>query len=273
MVPVGGATRRHPAIYFVRGGDGQAPVALVSTGAGSLASAFPFELPSAPGPGGTQALAVNTTAGGVVYDVEYALVTVSGGAPVTNTNSAYALARCASCTTVAVSFQVVLVVGHSDRVAPIDAAVAFNKSCPACVTTAIADQLVVTLSGQPTQELIDRLTAALRRLDALKALGANATPAQIAAEVEQVQQEVDDALRQSGLATDQTSTTTTATGTTTPATSTAETTTAPETTTAETTTADTTTTAETATTTAETTTAETTTAATTTTAETTTTGP
>ncbi len=35
----------------------------------------------------------NTTNGGVTYDVAYALVTVTGGAPVTNTNSAYAIAQ------------------------------------------------------------------------------------------------------------------------------------------------------------------------------------
>ena len=70
--------------------------------------------PARPGPGDTQALAVGTKDGGVNYDVAYALVTVSDGAPVTNTNSAFAFAHCKACTTVAVSFQVVLVVGQSN---------------------------------------------------------------------------------------------------------------------------------------------------------------
>ena len=170
MIPVGGATKRHPALFVIPGTKGQAPVAIVSystpppggaptAGAGSApgaagsgttssagggtrrhrrhasatgapstpgtttptpteARAFPFTLPSTPGPGGTQALAENTTNGGVTYDVAYSVVTVNNGAPVTNTNSAYALAHCQSCTTVAVSFQIVLIVGQSKDIAP-----------------------------------------------------------------------------------------------------------------------------------------------------------
>src|SRR5206468_7838197 len=102
------------------------------------ATAFPFKLPSAPKPGDSQALAVNTKDGAVKYDVAYSLVTVRDGAPVTNTNSAYAFASCRACTTVAVSFQVVLVVGQSRLIAPIDAAGALNGNCPSCITTAIA---------------------------------------------------------------------------------------------------------------------------------------
>ncbi len=79
----------------------------------------------------------------------YALVTVTGGAPVTNTNSAYALAHCNACTTVAVSFQVVLVVGQSNKILPGNAAGALNYDCPACTTTAIADQIVITLTALP----------------------------------------------------------------------------------------------------------------------------
>ena len=160
MIPVGGATKRHPALFVIPGAKGQAPVAIVSystpppggranrgcgqrSGRGRLArracrrhrargsasatgapstpgtttpttdgAAFPFTLPSTPGPGGTQALAENTTNGGVTYDVAYSVVTVNNGAPVTNTNSAYALAHCQGCTTVAVSFQIVLIVGQ-----------------------------------------------------------------------------------------------------------------------------------------------------------------
>ena len=87
----------------------------------------------------------------------YALVTVSGGGNVTNTNSAYAIAHCRACTTVAVSFQLVLVVGQSKVIAPINAAGALNYDCPACVTTALADQIVVTLKAQPSQQLLDTL--------------------------------------------------------------------------------------------------------------------
>ena len=87
MIPVGGATKRHPALYIVPGKNGAPATALLSNGR-RLATAFPFRLPSAPGPGGTQALAVNTTNGGVVYNIAYGLITVADGDAVTDTNSA-----------------------------------------------------------------------------------------------------------------------------------------------------------------------------------------
>ncbi|MGZ4221757.1 MAG: hypothetical protein ACXVH3_11375 [Solirubrobacteraceae bacterium] len=166
MIPVGGATRQHPAMFVISQGKGKPAVAILSGSApdpshpsggtfspkpGSTSStttpstptpssststasaaptspspvnatAFPFQLPSAPGPGGTQALATNTKDGGVLYDVAYSIVTVQDGAPVTNTNSAFAIAHCNACTTVAVSFQVVLVIGQSRIITPINAA-------------------------------------------------------------------------------------------------------------------------------------------------------
>jgi len=165
----------------------------------SSATAFPFALPAPPGPGDTQALATNQTDGGVVYRVAYAVVTVSGDQPVTNDNSAFAIASCNACTTVAVSFQVVLVVGESQVVAPIDAAGALNYDCPACMTTAIATQLVVTLTAEPPEELKARLNAALQKLNLLPLLGASATPDQIAAQVTGVQEDIENLLRDSGL--------------------------------------------------------------------------
>ncbi len=105
---------------------------------------------------------MNTQNGGVKYDVAYSLVTVKNGAPVTNTNSAYALANCQACTTVAVSFQVVLVIGQSNNIAPINAAGALNYDCPACTTTAIADQIVITLKSQPSKALLAKLEQALQ---------------------------------------------------------------------------------------------------------------
>ena len=243
MIPVGGATKTHPALYIIPAGKGRPPVAILSgstpppgppgtggttstsgqtgstttapatattpspsAGSGQStstgpATAFPFTLPSAPGPGGTQALAVGRKDGGVTYDVAYSLVTVHGGAPVTESNSAFALANCKGCTTVAVSFQVVLIVGRSHLIAPIDAAGALNYDCPACTTTALADQLVVTLSAQPSRALVDELDADLKKLDALSALGANGTPTAVASEVASVQQQIETQLDNSGLRT------------------------------------------------------------------------
>jgi putative peptide zinc metalloprotease protein len=251
MIPVGGATKAHPAMYVIPGAKGQKPVAVLASsspdpssaprgpGAGGAASTsaapstttstavpapgtttsttsasasatpsspteanvFPFQLPAAPGPGDSQALAVNRTNGGVLYDVTYSLVTVSDGAPVTETNSAYALANCRSCTTVAVSFQVVLVVGQSRIIAPVNAAGALNGDCPACTTTAIADQIVVTLKSQPSAQLLGQLQDELKKLDALSQLGTQGTPAAVAAQVAAVQQQIEHELDASGLPT------------------------------------------------------------------------
>ncbi len=129
---------------------------------------FPFELPDAPGEGDNQALAVNTGDGSVVYDVAVALVWVKDGEVADNRNEAYALASCTSCRTVAVAFQVVLVVGQSDAVAPLNAAVAANDGCVKCVTTALAVQLVVTLREMPSDEVQAQIEAALARLDGLE---------------------------------------------------------------------------------------------------------
>ena len=246
MIPVGGATKQHPAMFVISQGKGKPAVAIVSGSApdpshasggtfspkpgGSTSStpapstppptsststtstpvnatAFPFQLPSAPGPGGPQALATNTKDGGVLYDVAYSIVTVQDGAPVTNTNSAFAIAHCKACTTVAVSFQIVLVIGQSKIIAPINAAGALNYDCTACLTTAVADQIVVTLKSQPSKELAAQLAADLKQLDALPGLGSDATPAAVASAVAAVQQEIETQLHDSGLLTTSSSTT------------------------------------------------------------------
>ncbi|MCU1431381.1 MAG: hypothetical protein JWP95_486 [Actinotalea sp.] len=105
---------------------------------------FPFNRPAPPDEGDNQALAVNTADGSTVYDVAFALVWVTDG-EATERNEAYALASCTGCTTVAVAFQVVLLVGQTDTVVPENLAAAVNYSCVACVTYALATQLVVTL--------------------------------------------------------------------------------------------------------------------------------
>jgi putative peptide zinc metalloprotease protein len=253
MIPVGGATKAHPAFFFVPGRDGRPGVGILD--ANGRSTAFPFQLPGPPGPGDTQALAVNTTDGTVVYRVAYAVITVQDGAPVANTNGAYALADCKACAAVAVSFQVVLVVGTSRNVAPIDAAAAVNYDCPACLTVALANQIVVTLSSQPTDELVQKLQAALQQLDATSS---RTSATAITDLVQQVQKQIDSVLQQSGQVATTPATTTPQTTTTTQ--------TAPASTTATSTTTHSTTTAPAATTTAPSTTEQTTTTATTTTA-------
>ncbi len=123
---------------------------------------FPFNRPPAPGEGDNQALAVNTEDGSTVYDVAFALVWAEDETT-DNVNSAYALASCADCTTVAVAFQVVLVLGQSD-VVPQNLAAAVNYSCIECVTGALAQQLVVTLDGPLSDARREELAALWARI-------------------------------------------------------------------------------------------------------------
>jgi putative peptide zinc metalloprotease protein len=117
---------------------------------------FPFNRPAPPGEGDNQALAVNTGDGSTVYDVAFALVWADEGT-VANTNEAYALASCTGCTTVAVAFQVILVLGQADVVAPENLAVAVNYACLDCLTYALATQLVVTLSEPLSEEAVEAI--------------------------------------------------------------------------------------------------------------------
>ncbi|MCU1569729.1 MAG: hypothetical protein JWR33_470 [Naasia sp.] len=124
------------------------PAAGEDTGSGTDPPAwvFPFDRPNAPDGDGSQALAVNTTDGSVVYDVAFALVWADGGT-VDTTNEAYAFASCSGCAAVAVGFQVVLVVGQADVVVPQNLAEAVNYNCVDCVAFALAQQLVLTVTG------------------------------------------------------------------------------------------------------------------------------
>ena len=172
--------------------------------------AFPFTLPAAPGEGDNQALAVNAADGTVVYDVAVAMVWVDDGRPVDNRNEAYALASCTACTTVAVSFQVVLVVGQTDVVAPVNIAVAANSGCVQCTTVALAVQLVVTLSEMPSEDLQARIDGALDRLD-----GDLTDLDGLYAEVQAVQAEIVTLLSDAGLVAGMPSSTTASTAVTT----------------------------------------------------------
>ncbi|MGZ6695237.1 MAG: hypothetical protein ACXVFL_06275 [Solirubrobacteraceae bacterium] len=244
-IPVGGATKKHPAVFVIKGTHGQKPVVIVtdkapdpgrvppaatagsaaapsSTGAGTAPGATTSAVGAGTarlaGPGGQQA------GRRVKYDVVYSLITVRGGQPVDEAKTAYAFANCNACTTVAVSFQLVLVVGESQTIAPINFAGALNGNCPACVTTAIADQIVVTLKAQPSDDLLKKLNEELRQLNAIPQLGAGGSPAAVAGEVADVQHQIETELDNSGLlANPRTSTSTS--GPTTPASTTPGTTT------------------------------------------------
>ncbi len=119
---------------------------------------FPFDRPLPPAEGDNQALAVNTEDGSVLYDVSFALVWADGDEAL-NVNEAYALASCQDCRTVAVAFQVVLLVGSVDVVVPQNLSAAVNYACIECVTYALATQLVVTLPGELSADGQEALAA------------------------------------------------------------------------------------------------------------------
>jgi putative peptide zinc metalloprotease protein len=137
-------TRQEPQLALVL-----VPRHTNATGASTAAAptwVFPFNRPGPPAIGNNQALAVNTTNGSTVYDVAFALVWADGST-VTNRNEAYAFAACTGCRTVAVAFQVVLVVGSANIVVPQNLSGAVNYSCAQCVTYALAQQLVLSIPG------------------------------------------------------------------------------------------------------------------------------
>ena len=173
------------------GASASAGAAAASDGTGETGWVFPFSKPLAPGPGDNQALAVNTTDGTVDYDTAFALVWVEDGADATNTNEAYAFASCTSCAAVAVSFQVVLVVGDNHVAAPENLAGALTSDCVNCLTYALAKQLFVTLDG-PLSD------AAMAELDALWAEIAAYGDSIAAGDVpiDQIQAQLDDYERQ-----------------------------------------------------------------------------
>lgn len=150
---------------------------------------FPFNHPDAPGAGDNQALAVNTTDGTTVYDVAFALVWADGSS-VLNRNEAYALASCRSCTTVAVGFQVVLVLGQANVIIPQNLSAAVNYNCRACVTYALAQQLVVTLPGNLSADAMTRLDQVWQRLEAFGSTIRSVPLAQIQAELVRYEREI-----------------------------------------------------------------------------------
>ena len=201
MIPVGGATAKHPALTLVYGSRGHGPVAIVGGGEGhsGWGTAFRFNITGTHGVNST-AVAVGAKNGGTVYNVAYSLVTVSHGAPVTSRNTAVAIGEnCRGCTSVAVSFQVVLVVGRSSVIAPINSAESLNKDCPSCSTLALAEQLVVTLKKQPPKSLLNELKQALQRLNDLSALRGPDAAQLIVNQVTAIQNQIVQELQASGL--------------------------------------------------------------------------
>jgi putative peptide zinc metalloprotease protein len=124
---------------------------------------FPFDQPLPPAEGDNQATAYNTTDDSVTYDIAFALVWATGN-EVLNVNEAHAYASCSNCVTVAVAFQVVLIMDDAQVVVPQNLSVAANYECHECVTAAVASQLVLSIDGAPGEEQLVALADLWDRL-------------------------------------------------------------------------------------------------------------
>ncbi|MGH3334580.1 MAG: hypothetical protein ACRDOZ_02090, partial [Nocardioides sp.] len=126
---------------------------------------FPFDEPLPPAEGDNQAAAYNTTDGSMKYDIAFALVWAEGN-EVLNVNEAHAYASCSNCVTVAVAFQVVLIMDDAQVVVPQNLAVAANYECYRCITAALASQLVLSVEETPGEEQLLALGDVWNRLTA-----------------------------------------------------------------------------------------------------------
>lgn len=158
-----------------------------------------FALPAPPGEDDNQALALGDRDGKHVYEGAYALIYVTDGSAVRHRNTAYALASCTGCSTTAVAFQVVLVVGDSRIVVPVNEAAAGNERCLSCVTTALAVQVVASLERLPDGRTAAALKAAMAPLHGLQGRSVTLGPTGLLAEVKAVEAQVLAVLAGSGL--------------------------------------------------------------------------
>ena len=79
--------------------------------------------------------------GGRAFDFEWSLERQRAGV-VEHKNTAQAGARCSDCRATAIAFQIVIVEGQPEKLAPVNQAVAVNDQCTRCVVYAGARQLV-----------------------------------------------------------------------------------------------------------------------------------
>ena len=96
--------------------------------------------------GDNTAVAVNTEDGASVFRLAFSVRMVANGV-IDEKNTAYALASCTDCQTVALAFQVILVWNNPDVVVPENVALAYNDQCVECLTYASATQIVLGFDG------------------------------------------------------------------------------------------------------------------------------
>ncbi len=157
--------------------------------AGEQPWVFPFDKPLPPEDGDNQALAVATRDGSVAYDVAFAMVWVDGDEAL-NVNEAHAYASCSDCVAVAVAFQVVMVMDGAEVIVPQNLAVATNYDCYRCITAAIANQLVLSVPGEPGEEQLVALAQVWNRLSAYASEITSHSLSDITAQLESVKAEI-----------------------------------------------------------------------------------
>jgi putative peptide zinc metalloprotease protein len=175
--------------------DGTAPDGAAPDGQEAGSWVFPFNRPLPPDAGDTQALAVNTSDDTVAYDLAFAMIWADEE-QVTNTNEAYAFASCKNCAAVAVSFQVVLIVGDSEVIVPQNIAAAVNYDCVQCLTYALASQLVVTIDGPLTDKSMTALSELWADIAAFAQDIASVPLAELQAALEAYQEQIKDIIRE-----------------------------------------------------------------------------
>jgi len=150
---------------------------------------FPFDKPLPPDEGDNQAAAYNTTDDSMKYDVAFALVWAEGD-EVLNVNEAHAYASCSNCVTVAVAFQVVLIMDDAQVVVPQNLAVAANYECYRCITAALASQLVLSVEETPGEEQLLALGEVWNQLTAFGQSITSYSLAEISAQLEGFKTEI-----------------------------------------------------------------------------------
>jgi putative peptide zinc metalloprotease protein len=173
-----------------------------SAAAGPASGGYRFTPPGAPGPEDNQALATNYTDGSTLIEVSPSLVWVTDGS-VGSTNQAYALASCADCATVAVAFQVVLAVGTTPEIGPQNEAVAVNRDCSACRTQALAMQTVLTVPELPSVEERAQLAALWDRVEAVMAAAPSTGLSSVRSQLDALESEIAELLGATVAANDQ----------------------------------------------------------------------
>lgn len=128
---------------------------------------FPFPAPPAPQEGDNRALSVNTTDDTMVTAMAVAWAVIQDEVA-DDRNEAHAYASCDRCVALAAAFQVLLLVGDPDVVAPVNVAAAATYECNQCHAVAIAVQLVVSITDIPSAEATALIQQAIDRLAALE---------------------------------------------------------------------------------------------------------